>query len=78
VLEFASFTANSGRSKSMQLWSLAKVFHTCGKNCGKSRGRGADDRYMAEKAFVSPAPPSLDPGEYCAKPMSFFDDYPKK
>jgi len=25
-----------GRSKSMQLWSLARVFHTCGKTCGKS------------------------------------------
>ena len=20
----------------MHVWSLAKVFHTCGKNCGKS------------------------------------------
>ena len=28
--------AGSGRSDSMRVWSLAKVFHTCGKNCGKS------------------------------------------
>ena len=28
-------TAGSGRSDSMRVWSLAKVFHTCGKNCGK-------------------------------------------
>src|SRR5262249_15914593 len=24
------------RSNSMQLWSVARVFHTCGKTCGKS------------------------------------------
>ena len=28
--------ACSGRIDSMRVWSLAKVFHTCGKNCGKS------------------------------------------
>lgn len=28
--------AGSPRSDSMRVWSLAKVFHTCGKNCGKS------------------------------------------
>jgi hypothetical protein len=24
--------------KNMRIWSLPKVFHTCGKNCGNSRG----------------------------------------
>ena len=26
-----------GRPKDMHVWSLPRVFHTCGKNCGKSR-----------------------------------------
>ena len=35
VLESASFTKLSKTSqKDMGVWSLTKVFHTCGKNCG--------------------------------------------
>jgi hypothetical protein len=26
-----------GRPKAVHVWSLPKVFHTCGKSCGKSR-----------------------------------------
>ena len=29
----------SARDLSMQVWSLTKDFHTCGKNCGKSHAR---------------------------------------
>jgi hypothetical protein len=36
VLESASFAGRQPWSKPMHVWSLPKVFHTCGKNCGNS------------------------------------------
>ena len=41
-------SAGSGRSDSMRVWSLAKVFHTCGKVCGKSIKTAAKPRFTAE------------------------------
>ena len=31
-----AFTGSPGTSCGMRVWSLPKVFHTCGKNCGKT------------------------------------------
>src|SRR3954465_1706658 len=78
VLESASFTARSGRSKSMHLWSVAKVFHTCGKNCGKSRGSRCGCVFMARKRRFDRPLTCLDTGESRAKSVLFFHDYPKK
>jgi hypothetical protein len=36
----------------MFLWSLAKVFHTCGKNCGKSIGSVRDAKNVAGKHAI--------------------------
>ena len=36
VLESASFAGAQPRFKPMHVWSLPKVFHTCGKNCGNA------------------------------------------
>jgi hypothetical protein len=41
------------RSKPMSVWSLPKVFHTCGKNCGKSSGFAGAERERAEKPGTS-------------------------
>jgi hypothetical protein len=38
----------------MCVWSLPKVFHTCGKNCGKSLGCVDRVRFEAEKSMSSP------------------------
>jgi hypothetical protein len=38
----------------MRLWSLAKVFHTCGKNCGKSIGSIRDAKNVAGKHTIHP------------------------
>src|SRR3954465_1336568 len=78
VLQSASFTARSGRSKSMHLWSVAKVFHTCGKNCGKSRGSCFWCVFMAGKRRLDRPLTSLHGGESRAKSAFFSDDYPKK
>jgi hypothetical protein len=43
----------------MHVWSLAKVFHTCGKNCGKSRGLAGEREFRAEKLGVFPEPERL-------------------
>jgi len=37
-----------GRSDFMHLWSLAKVFHTCGKNCGKSSEMAGRPQFTGE------------------------------
>jgi len=37
VLEFASFIAPTIPGELMRFWSGPRVFHTCGKNCGKSQ-----------------------------------------
>ena len=42
----------------MRVWSLAKVFHTCGKNCGKSTGSADDAKIVARKHAV----PQIHPG----------------
>src|SRR4051794_18230020 len=78
VLEFASFTAHSGRSKSMHLWSLAKVFHTCGKNCGKSRGSRLSCAFMAGNRRYDRLRRCPNTGENRAKSLFLADDYPKK
>jgi hypothetical protein len=34
----------------MHVWSLPRVFHTCGKNCGKSPGWAKCDEFRPEKS----------------------------
>jgi hypothetical protein len=36
----------------MRVWSLPKVFHTCGKNCGKSRRCANRARFAGEKSIL--------------------------
>src|SRR5436190_24318089 len=45
----------------MRVWSLPKVFHTCGKNCGKSRPCADPGRFRPEKSMflASHRPESL-------------------
>jgi hypothetical protein len=53
----------SGRIVSMRLWSLAKVFHTCGKNCGKSIGNVVDVQNMAGNSQLPQAAAAARPAK---------------
>ena len=46
--------AHSSRTDSMGVWSLAKVFHTCGKNCGKSTRIDGLSLFQARNRTFSP------------------------
>src|SRR5437867_2971817 len=52
VLESASSSGCSGRTFSMRVWSLPKVFHTCGKNCGKTPRSAEIGRFKAGMSLI--------------------------